>query len=392
MDKPLLIVGIDPGTTVGYAVLDLGGKVIDVGSSKEVGMSSLISKIVGIGKVVVVGCDKKKVPAFVEGFAIRVGARIIGPNKDLSIKDKKDLTRKYKTENSHEADALASALFAFKELRPLLKKLELFIQRNKKRVIGDKIKELVIKEGISIKLATDLIEKPEKEGITIVKKVIEERKLEKKDFIRLYDKYKQLEKENRLLREHSNKLEGELKNIKEKYDYLKKKIEQLKTDEKTEEHLRFKEERLVAQYQQIKAMKDEIDGLNREIGKIRGLLANIGKNVLLKKLRNLGSEEFERKNRILNIQEGDIILVEEPNIISKKVIDYLKPKVQIIVYKKDISKKLQQELSFIFIESKRLKIEEDKYFAIVSRQSLEKEKNNINLLKRIVEDYKKGRG
>lgn len=392
MNKELLIVGIDPGTTLGYAILDLEGNVIEAGSSKELEMNSIISKIVGIGKVMAVGCDKKKRPEFVEGFAIRVGARIISPNKDLSIKDKKDLTKEHKSENSHQSDALASALFAFKELRPLLKKIELFIQRNKKREAGEKIKELVIKDGISIKLALNLIEKPGKEEKRIIRKVTEEKKLEKADFIRLYDRFKQAEKENQLLREHSEKLERELKNITGRYDYLKKRIEQLKTDEKAEEQLRFKEERLVAQYQQIKAMQDEIDSLNREIGKIRGLVANLGKNVLLKKLRNLGSEEFERKNRILNIQEGDVLLVEEPNIISKNVIDYLKQRVQIIINKKAISKKLQQELSFIFIESKKLKIEEDKYFATVSKDSFEKEKSNINLLRKIVEDYKKGRG
>ena len=42
--KPLLIVGIDPGITAGYAVLDINGKIIKVRSSKQLDLNSLISE------------------------------------------------------------------------------------------------------------------------------------------------------------------------------------------------------------------------------------------------------------------------------------------------------------------------------------------------------------
>ena len=47
--KPWLIVGIDPGTTVAYAILDLNGTVIKTLSKKELDLSSLITEIIKLG-------------------------------------------------------------------------------------------------------------------------------------------------------------------------------------------------------------------------------------------------------------------------------------------------------------------------------------------------------
>jgi len=43
--KELLIIGIDPGTTTGYALLNLKGNIIEIDSSKEYDLATLITKI-----------------------------------------------------------------------------------------------------------------------------------------------------------------------------------------------------------------------------------------------------------------------------------------------------------------------------------------------------------
>jgi len=43
MEKQLLIVGIDPGTTLGYAAIDFEGNLIRVYSDKNFDLNSLIS-------------------------------------------------------------------------------------------------------------------------------------------------------------------------------------------------------------------------------------------------------------------------------------------------------------------------------------------------------------
>ncbi len=178
--------------------------------------------------------------------------------------------------------------------------------------------------------------------------------------------------------------------MKEKYQYLSKKITQLKVIEQPTELLEFKEQRIKNFSSEISLKEEQINGLQKEITKLLFFLSSLNKNYLLKKLNNLGYKEFERLNPLLNIQKDDILLVEDPNIISENAISLLKNKVNIILHKKPISKKIK-EFPFIFIESKELKIEENKHFAIVSKNDLDKLKNKSDLLTKIIKDYKKER-
>src|SRR3989338_8964140 len=102
----LLIIGIDPGTTLGYAILNADKKILEINSSKELSISSLIKKCNELGKPLVVGTDKKKNPHFVSKFAAQFNAKIVSPKEDLSVNEKNKLTQDYKL-NNHERDALA---------------------------------------------------------------------------------------------------------------------------------------------------------------------------------------------------------------------------------------------------------------------------------------------
>ena len=59
-----------------------------------------------------------------------------------------------------------------------------------------------------------------------------------------------------------------------------------------------------------------------------------------------------------------------------------------IVYKKPINKRIE-DLPFIFINTKNLKIEENKYFGFIEKRAFEKEKDKIDWVKKIVDDYKR---
>ena len=128
MDNKLLIVGVDPGTTLGYAVLDTDGNLIKTKSSKELSLNSLISEVIGLGNVIVVGTDKAKVPSLVDLFSVKTGGRLIKPRGDLKVSEKKKLIFGYKVKDEHQADALASALFAYKGIMSLLKRINVFVK------------------------------------------------------------------------------------------------------------------------------------------------------------------------------------------------------------------------------------------------------------------------
>ena len=380
-DKKLLIVGIDPGTTTGYAVLDIEGKLLHLDSSKQLNLNSLISETINIGKVVLVGTDKVKVPSLVEAFATKLGARIISPEEDLRVDEKRKMINNFNFENEHQGDALASALFAYKETRALLDKIDFFVKENKKYDIKDKIKELVITKRISIKSATSIIEKKEEED-KIIEKIIVEKKLKESDFLRLYNKLKKDEEEIKLIKKYNNNLKNKIINLEKQIKLKETKIENKKLVDFREQRLRFSENVL-------KSKEKDIEELKLLIKKLNNIISNINNFYILKKLDTLGLNEFNFRNKILNIQRNDVLLIDNPNIISNNVIDFLKNKVFVIVHKKPMSKKIENSLPFVFINAKNLKIDEDKYFGFVERKHFEMEKNKVNWVKKVIEDYKR---
>jgi len=390
-EKQLLIVGVDPGTTLGYAVIDFEGNVVRVHSEKNLDLNSLISELIKLGKSLIVAGDKEHNPDFVDKLAVKIGAKVISPDYDLKVSEKRALTEDYETENQHEIDALASAFFALKKIGSLLKKINIFVEHYKKESIEQQLIEFVVGKGLSIRDAVEIIEEPEKEEIKIIKEVVEERKLTEKDFLELYKKFKEAKKDISLLKEQNKKLKDEITSIRRDYEYMFKQISQSQLDKKMGSLLDFKEKRIKFFDAQLKRKEEEIKSMQSEITTLFYFLSNMNSSVLLKKLDNLGLKEFEKKKNILNIKERDILLVKDADIISDKTIDKIKDKVDIIFFKKPVSKKIENKLSFVFIDANDVNIEENEYFGILNKNEFEKIKNKKALLHKIVEDYKKER-
>ena len=146
-----LIAGIDPGTTTGYAVLDLKGRLLRLGAVKGIGLSRLLSLLTRLGRVVVVGCDKAPTPAFVLAVATKLGARLVVPRQNLSKAEKLRLTAPYGVKAGHKGDALAGAVWAFKEIMSLLAKIERTVGRDEE--LAAVLKTVVLTKRLAIKKA-----------------------------------------------------------------------------------------------------------------------------------------------------------------------------------------------------------------------------------------------
>ena len=390
-EKQLIIIGIDPGTTLGYAVLDFEGKIIKIHSEKNFDLGSLISELIKLGKPLIIATDKEYNPDFVDKLAIKVGARVIGPDYDLKVDEKRELTKDFKTNNQHEMDALASAFFALKRIGPLLKKINIFAEHYKKEDIKGQLIEFVVGKGLNIRDAAEIIEEPEKEESKIIKEVVEEKRLTEKDFLMLYKRFKEAKEDLQFLKEENTKLKEQIAAIRRDYEYMFKQISKSQLDKKMQSLLNFKEKRIKFFDSQLRIKQDEIKMMQNEITILIYFISNMNSSNLLKKLDNLGLNEFEKKKNILNIKEGDILLIKDPDIVSEKTISEIKEKVGVILYRKPISKKIESKLPFIFINANEFSIEENEYFGIVNKEEFEKTKNKQGLLHKIVEDYKKER-
>lgn len=107
-----LIVGIDPGTTVGIAALDLNGNIIQVHSSRQMSMSDVIEYLYSIGKPVIIASDVSPMPFSVEKIRRAFQAVAYSPKQDISVETKYELAGIYKYANDHERDALTAAIEA----------------------------------------------------------------------------------------------------------------------------------------------------------------------------------------------------------------------------------------------------------------------------------------
>lgn len=367
--KPLLIIGIDPGTTLAYAVLGLNGEVISVSSSKQLDLNSLTANVFCLGKPLVVATDVSPVPRFIEKFASQTGSKVIGPRESLKVNQKKELTKHYDFVNDHERDALAAAIFAFKKVRALLRKISLYVKRHDKQDLKKDITCLVFSKGISISDAIAGLEK--KEETPKVKKP----RLRTESIKVKFDEVKYLRRQNENLKSKINYLEGRLKSLKFSLGRI--------SDRKVKDLVGFREKKIGFLNKEVKDYKVELEKLNRKVSFFNDLLLGIDNFLVIPRFKNLSFDEIKDKRL------KDVIFVEEPSIFSERALNFLEGKVSVIIHSKPVSKRISDK--FIFVNVKNLEaIIEDK-FVLVNKAQFNEEKNKFDLLTKVVREYKEER-
>lgn len=172
-----IIVGFDPGLTVGIAILDLKGNLISIASFKEIRRSEIINHIMGHGNTVLIATDVYPPPKTVRKLASNLNSKIWSPYRNMSVESKIDIVDSYMQsinggsatpQNAHERDALAAAV---KTYRDHLNKFRQIEKRGEKLELSDKsvdaIKKMVI-HGISISNALE--QEFEREKLNVTKK------------------------------------------------------------------------------------------------------------------------------------------------------------------------------------------------------------------------------
>ncbi len=154
-----MIVGLDPGLTVGIAILDLKGNLISLSSFKEIRRSEIISHIITYGKTVLVATDVYPPPKTVRKLASILNSKI--SSRTMSVESKIEIVDSFLQgtdnnmqlqlpQNAHERDALAAAVKTYRDnankFRQIMKRA-LNAELNDNQI--DKVKTLVI-NGISI--------------------------------------------------------------------------------------------------------------------------------------------------------------------------------------------------------------------------------------------------
>ncbi len=151
-----VLVGIDPGTTIGIAIMNLNGEIMDVISKREMTKSDIIQYVSVFGIPVGFCADVYPVPHLISKLAATFDAKIFSPRIELSKIDKRELSKQsgHSPSNNHEMDAMAAVIKAYNILKPKLEKIDRLSLSTKEK---DLAKSLVIR-GLTINDAVTAVQ------------------------------------------------------------------------------------------------------------------------------------------------------------------------------------------------------------------------------------------
>jgi uncharacterized protein len=375
MMRPI-IVGIDPGTTVGYAILDLSGDIIEIRSAKNLDIAHLIHIISEKGLPVLIGTDRGKAPGAVATIATKLGGRLITSKRDLLVDEKRQLCRDTHTGNDHERDALAAALICYQRVQPLIGRIDRFIDEHQAQDIGTELKRLVLGSEMSIKAAAALLSTHAPEQKKALLNILHQRDT-KADYLRLYEGFDRLRREHDLIRAQRDHFASEL-------DRIRKKPRVQILDKKLERVVHQKEQTIQTMITQIQHLKRQLAESERARQQLSHLLLDFGRYRIIKVLDHLGTAGFSQKKETLNIRDHDVIYVRSVSIVSPKVLAELRAIDAFIVENPNAMLK-----DFPLINPKDLNMTFHGEFAVADRSSVERALDRSSVLRRVIHEYKK---
>ncbi|MCD6522470.1 MAG: DUF460 domain-containing protein [Candidatus Diapherotrites archaeon] len=221
-----IIVGIDPGTTIGIAAVDLEKRVVGIHSKRNMSTDELVSFIEDMGSPVLISCDVAHVPSLVQKVASAFNLLIYTPPKDLTVNEKTMLTKAFNIKNAHERDALAAALKAYEAYKTKIARAKRIARKKEEEILASAFRDIQIAESVKRVLQKKKVVEPTQPKQKAKEKRDEELLQKERAIEELRHYLKRIKDENRALKRENKRLERILKHRiyepVEKDPYIKK--------------------------------------------------------------------------------------------------------------------------------------------------------------------------
>lgn len=338
------IVGIDPGTTIGIAIIDLNGKPVEVFSAKNYSISDAVARIISHGSPLIVASDVTPTPAMVK----KIGSMFAAPGHDLdeslSTEEKIALTKGegYEYKNAHERDALAACVNAFKHYK------KKFAQVQKKTPAGVNVEELkaLVVKGVSISAAISRLINAEEER----KKVTEEERREEKKsneekeskiILRLRGLLKGKDEKIELLEERTTALKASLNEKEREVRILKRKLGSMRSERTREikraEVIRKRDIEIERLIEEVRAIENENAELGKVIAGLKGKREVKG-GKKIKVIQSFSHDAILDMDRKYGLNKGDIVFLVDGSGGGASTAELLAKKgVAAVIYSKELS-------------------------------------------------------
>jgi predicted RNase H-like nuclease (RuvC/YqgF family) len=327
-----LIVGVDAGMTTGIAVLDVEGRLLHLGSYKELDRGEIVKLISELGRPIIVATDVSDPPELIRKLAAQLGAQLYLPGYDLSVAEKEYMASKasagsdLKPKTSHERDSLAAAYKAFIDYHNKLSQVEAYTSRLGLDIDVDELKADVIR------------------GATLAEAI-------EKQISRLLGDHESQQQERRSLPATDSKVQQGPCNENSRLELLEaQKVALTKQLEELRDRLFHEERELYLARKQLKAelLKDsEINSLVKRVGSLESTLSDLRKSyealqedlealrkallqvvsgslVMARRLDELKRSSLKRSEDLIGpIRPGEVVIVDSTTNFEAEVLSEL---------------------------------------------------------------------
>ncbi|MDY0385990.1 MAG: DUF460 domain-containing protein [Methanolobus sp.] len=312
------IVGIDPGTTVGTAIISLDGELLLSKSTRGISHDEVVRLLAEYGKPILVATDVYPVPSAVEKIRRSFNAVIWTPSSEIRAEDKIAIARQFGYSNDHERDSLTAALSAYKSYKNVFSRIDkkapkyLDHDRIKFHVInGDSIDEAIEKVASESKIKIKMKPEPQTQNEETtdvdeqIKKLHEELRHRNSQIKKLKDYVSELKYEAGQKEKFIEQLEMRIKKVKNSiYRQLKREKEIRIRDNEIE---RLKKE-LIKTKKSLRKQRKQ----NKHLRQIRKKEVR-GEGLPVKVISSFTREAIQHTIELYGIRENDIIYLKDPS-------------------------------------------------------------------------------
>jgi hypothetical protein len=298
-------VGVDPGTTVGLAILDLEGTVMNVFSARNFSLYEISEYIPKFGYPVIIATDVSPPPTTVARLSHNYDARLFFPSQSISVEEKNAITAGHTTDNFHQRDALTAALKAYNHYEGKFRNIDAKLSEMGLREHSERLKMLVL-HGYNLKRAIELLFIKKEEGYV-------ENPSPKIEVLDIQRKLYGINLSFARLQKYKEELDLEIEMHKKTIEGLKEKIRTY--DRQTKREV-FSSEGIASRDNLIKSLREELV-CERERNHIlleenevlkRMRILELSEGALpVKIIRHFSVEEIKIYDEKFRIKEGDIV-------------------------------------------------------------------------------------
>jgi predicted RNase H-like nuclease (RuvC/YqgF family) len=315
--RKFTIVGIDPGTTVGIAILSLDGDLLYLKSFRGIAPDEVVKLIAEYGKPAVIASDVTPMPNSVEKIRRSFNAVPASPGIEVSAEEKIALGKTFGYSNDHERDALTAALLTYRSYKNIFTRIEKKAPQNADIEL---IKFHVI-HGVSIEAAIEKVRasgEPEKSKPKERAEKPEDRAIDE-SLLKMRETIQRQSEQIQNLQEYLEELKEELIAKDRKISKLESRLNSFKKEAYSEirksKEIQNRDEIIVSLKKEVSKKKKTIKELRRRSNKLRKIqkMEVRGEGTAVKVIAAFTKESIAETKEKYGLKTGDVVFLENPS-------------------------------------------------------------------------------